>query len=109
MAGDGDGHTMPTAFVTCPPDHAGELADQLVDEQLAACVNRMACTSTYRWEGEVITEDEEILLVKTTEECYEALADRVVELHPHEVPCIERFDAESVHDPYAAWVAETTG
>lgn len=97
---------MPTAYVTVPREAAAELAATLVEERLAACVNRLDCRSTYRWEGEVVAEDEAVLFVKTTEERYPDLRERVVELHPHEVPCIERFDEGDVHDPYAEWVRE---
>ena len=97
---------MPTAYVTVPCEAAAELAATLVEERLAACVNRLDCRSTYRWEGEVVAEDEAVLFVKTTEERYPDLRERVVELHPHEVPCIERFAEGDVHDPYAEWVRE---
>jgi periplasmic divalent cation tolerance protein len=83
---------MPTAYVTAPPDAADELVRTLVEERLAACVNRVPCRSTYRWEGEVHDDEEEILLAKTTDETYPALVERVEALHPYEVPCIERFE-----------------
>lgn len=99
---------MPTAYVTAPPDAAAELAATLVEEGLAACVNRVECRSTYRWEGEVVTDDaEEILFAKTTDEGYDDLAARVAELHPYEVPCIERFDEAAVHLPFAEWIDES--
>ena len=44
---------MPTAYVTAPRDAAANIAKTLVEERLAACVNAVDCTSTYRWEGEV--------------------------------------------------------
>ena len=96
---------MPTAYVTAPPEAAETLARTLVEERLAACVNRVACDSTYRWEGEVVADEETILLCKTTEERYDGLADRVVELHPHDVPCIERFEERDVFGPFAEWRA----
>lgn len=94
---------MPTVYVTAPPDAAGELATTLVDERLAACVNRVPCRSTYRWEDAVHEDDEEILYVKTTPEQYPALRDRIEELHPHDVPCIERFDEADVLPSYLSW------
>lgn len=45
---------------------AVDIATTLVEEQLAACVNRVPCQSVYRWEGEIHEDDEIILLVKTT-------------------------------------------
>ncbi|MFC6825493.1 divalent-cation tolerance protein CutA [Halopelagius fulvigenes] len=100
---------MPTAFVTAPPDAAPELARTLVEERLAACVNRLDCESVYRWEGEVYEESEVVLLAKTTEDGYTALRDRIEELHPYDVPCVERFDRADALPAYASWVEESTG
>lgn len=94
---------MVTVYVTAPIDEAQSIAATLVEERLAACVNRVPCRSTYRWDGAIHTDDEEILLIKTTAERYPALVDRVTAVHPHEVPCIERFDETDVHLPFAAW------
>ncbi|MFP8954146.1 divalent-cation tolerance protein CutA [Natrialbaceae archaeon A-arb3/5] len=94
---------MTTVYITTPPDAADEIAETLVEEQLAACVNRLSTTSTYRWEGDVHHEEEVILLVKTTADAYAALVDRVLELHPHDVPCIERFDEDDVLEAFAEW------
>lgn len=98
---------MPTAYVTVPREAADELASALVEERLAACVNRVDCRSTYRWEGEVHTDEEAVLFVKTTDERYREFRERVVELHPHEVPCVERIDERAVYEPYAEWVRES--
>ena len=98
---------MPTVYITAPPDAAAEVARTLVAERLAACVNALDCDSVYRWEGEVHTDDERILLAKTTDERYEALRERVVELHPYEVPCIERFDEGDAFESFADWRAES--
>jgi len=95
---------MPTVYITAPPSVADELATALVEERLAACVNRLACRSTFRWEGEVTEADEVVLLAKTTAARYGALRDRVVELHPHDVPCIERFNEADVLDSFGEWV-----
>ena len=98
---------MPTVYVTVPASAADDIATALVAERLAACVNRVPCRSTYRWEGDLHRDEEVVLLAKTTSDRYGALEDRVAELHPHDVPCIERFDAADVFAPYADWVAES--
>lgn len=98
---------MPTAFVTVPPSEAESIAQTLVEERLAACVNRLSCTSTYRWEGQIEVDAEAVLLAKTTDRRYDDLVERVLELHPYEVPCVERYDATDAHDPFEAWIAES--
>lgn len=98
---------MPTVYITVPPDDADEIAERLVDERLAACVNRLSTTSTYRWEGEIHRDDEAVLLAKTTDEAYDDLVDRLREIHPYDVPCIERFDESHVLESFAEWRAES--
>jgi len=94
---------MPTVYITAPPEAAEDLARTLVEERLAACVNRLPCESVYRWEDEVHDDEEVLLLAKTTDAAYPALRDRVRELHPHDVPCIERFDEDDLLDSFASW------
>jgi periplasmic divalent cation tolerance protein len=95
---------MPTVYITAPPDAASDLAELLVKRELAACVNIVDCTSTYRWEGEVVTDDEAILLAKTTDDAFDDLTATVEAEHPYDVPCIERFDEQDVHPPFADWI-----
>jgi periplasmic divalent cation tolerance protein len=98
---------MPTVYITVPPDAADDLAHLLVEERLAACVNRVQCDSVYRWNDEVIDEPEVILLAKTTDATYPALVERVREAHPYDVPGIERFDEADVEDTFATWLADS--
>lgn len=95
--------SMTTVYITAPRETAQTLAQTLVEERLAACVNRVACESTYRWDGEVHEEPETILLAKTTADRYDQLRDRVLEVHPHDVPCIERFDEDAMLPAFADW------
>jgi len=96
---------MPTAYVTAPPETAEGIARELVEDRLAACVNRVDCASTYRWEGQVVEHEEVILLAKTTDEAYPDLVERVEAIHPYDVPCIERFDEADAFAPFGEWIA----
>ena len=100
---------MTTVYVTAPPDAAERLATTIVEERLAACVNHVPCGSVYRWDGEVHHDEEVLLFVKTTDDAYPALLDRLNEIHPHETPAIERFDADHLPGPVATWLDETVG
>ncbi|ELY57943.1 CutA1 divalent ion tolerance protein [Natronococcus amylolyticus DSM 10524] len=98
---------MPTVYVTAPPEAAERIAETLLEERLAACVNELSTTSTYRWEGEIHRDEEAVLLAKTTDDAYDDLVDRVRELHPYDVPCIERFDEAHVLESFAQWRADS--
>lgn len=106
--------TEPAALVvlcTCPDaESAGRIARTLVDERLAACVNRLpGATSVYRWQGEIHEDSEALLLIKTRGELFEALRGRLVALHPYDAPEVIALEITAGHAPYLQWLrAETT-
>jgi periplasmic divalent cation tolerance protein len=95
-------------FSTFPDaDTAARIARTLVDEQLAACVNVVpAVRSIYRWEGKVCDEAEALAVIKTTAAGYAALAARLTELHPYQVPEVIALPLADGHPPYLAWLAD---
>lgn len=95
---------------TCPPRDARRLAEQLVQTRLAACVNILpAVTSVYRWQDDVVDEDEALMIIKTTAERREELFHELAAQHPYTVPEIVSLPSNSVLSSYHAWViAETT-
>jgi periplasmic divalent cation tolerance protein len=89
-------------------DATGSDAIQRDDEVLLLAKTTRSCCSRRR-RGPAAREDDEVLLLaKTTSDRYGALAERVRELHPYDVPCIERFDETGMLDAYADWVADAT-
>jgi periplasmic divalent cation tolerance protein len=96
-------------LVTCPPDKAQGIADALVEERVAACVNLVpSLRSVYRWKGEVHHEDEAMLLVKTTKDRFEALKQAVLKHHPYELPEVIAVAVDRGHTPYLEWVIESS-
>ncbi len=86
-------------------DTAARLAHALVEERLAACVSRIgALASTYRWHGEIRTEQEILLLIKTSRSRFDAVEARVLELHPHDVPELIAVPIEQGHQAYLDWI-----
>ncbi len=98
------------ALCTCPDQQSGErIATALVEERLAACVNRIAgVVSTYRWEGKLCRDEEQLLIIKTTRERFEAMRERIVALHPYELPEVIALDITAAHAPYLAWIEAQT-
>ena len=98
-------------LVTAPAegDVADGLAKTLVEERLAACVNLVpGVSSTYRWQGQVVRDQEALLLIKTSEDRLDDLVRRVVELHSYSVPEVIAFPVEKGHLPYLDWVRAET-
>lgn len=97
-------------YCTCPDAASAQrLADALVGESLAACVNRVpGVQSTYRWQGKVITDSEELLLIKTTTQQFEAMKDRILALHPYDLPEVIAVPVEMGHSAYLDWVRAST-
>jgi periplasmic divalent cation tolerance protein len=95
---------------SCPaPETAARIAQALVEERLAACVQAIpGVLSTYRWHGAVRTDSEVLLLIKTTRERLAALKARLPGLHPYETPELLAVDAIDGLAPYLAWVEAET-
>ena len=98
-------------FTTLPSaDKAAELAKALVEERLAACANLLpAIRSIYRWQGKLQDENEVLVLLKTRQQQFERLKERIVELHPYDVPEIIAIPVEQGHKAYLDWIAGETG
>src|SRR5512138_2638605 len=97
-------------LVTTPtPERAAEIARAVVEERLAACGNVVpGLRSIYRWEGKVQDEPEALLVLKTTRARFEALRDRVLALHPYQVPEVVALGVEAGSEKYLAWIAAET-
>jgi periplasmic divalent cation tolerance protein len=90
---------------------ADRMAQALVDQGCAACVNVLApCTSVYRWRGGVERSAEIPLLIKTTQQHYAAVESAIRKLHSYELPEIIAVPVTQGLPAYLAWVeSETTG
>jgi periplasmic divalent cation tolerance protein len=97
--------------ITNLPDRtsAERIAETLVTERAAACVNIMAeCTSIYRWQGKIEHAGEIPLLIKTTRAAYPQLESALRKLHPYEVPEIIALPVDAGLPDYLNWVAQET-
>lgn len=95
------------AFCSCPDEAtAARIARALVEDRLAACVNRLpGVRSTYRWQGAVHDDAEVLLLIKTTRGRLPALRERLPALHPYELPELIAVEVTGGLPAYLDWVA----
>ncbi|PIQ29090.1 divalent-cation tolerance protein CutA [bacterium (Candidatus Blackallbacteria) CG17_big_fil_post_rev_8_21_14_2_50_48_46] len=90
-------------------EQAQQLADALVQENLAACVNRVGPVhSTYRWMGQICNDEEYLLIIKTRQKCLPELTQRVQALHSYEVPEIIALPILGGLTAYLDWIQAQT-
>jgi periplasmic divalent cation tolerance protein len=96
-------------LTTCPSTEVAEsIAHTLVTEGLAACVNQVSgVRSLYMWQGKVQADQEVLLLIKTTEGRYSALEQRLLALHPYELPEVVAIPVCAGTEKYLDWVRHT--
>ena len=90
------------------PDDARRLADGLLDQRLAACVQTLAIQSAYRWKGAIQREPEQLLLIKTRAALYPAVEAYLRAHHPYELPEIVRLPIAAGSPDYLRWLAAET-
>jgi periplasmic divalent cation tolerance protein len=97
-------------FCTCPDEAiAQRIADALIKERLAACVSLMpGITSIYHWNGQIQSDPEVLVLIKTIEARVAALTERLRELHPYEVPEIIAVPITEGLPDYLSWITTCT-
>lgn len=97
-------------FVTIPRDKAQELARLIVENRLAACVNIVPqIESFYWWEGKVQSDDEALLIIKTTTARFDALQTFVLDHHPYDLPEVIALPVDAGLDAYLKWVEKEVG
>src|ERR1017187_9193606 len=85
-------------------EEARSIAHTLVERQVAACVNIVPqIESVYRWQGEVESATEYLLLIKTTSVAFDRVREALSELHSYELPeCVE-IGIEAGSAAYLGW------
>lgn len=87
---------------------ARALAHALVEARLAACVNIVGrVRSVYRWEGRVLDDAEQLLIIKTGDERVSALREELLRLHPYDVPEFVVVPIDQTSDAYGAWLLQS--
>ena len=99
------------AVLTTAPDEgvAETLARTLVEEGLAACVNVIpGMRSIYRWEGALQDDSEVMLVIKSQRKRSQALAARIKDLHPYELPEVLVLPVCGSSSAYLDWIVTET-
>jgi periplasmic divalent cation tolerance protein len=89
-------------------EKAAAIAKSLVEQKLAACVNRVpGVQSTYIWEAKLVEEAEDLLVIKTDKTKFKALVKAVKALHPYSVPEIIALRVKEGERSYLRWLLDS--
>ena len=89
-------------------EDARRIADKLLSERLAACVQMLPIDSLYTWKGETVSDSEVLLLVKTRRELYAEIERTIVSLHNYVTPEILLLPVAEGLPAYLDWIDEVT-
>jgi len=106
-----DPPTDTIAVFTNLPDHesAMRIAQALIEERLAACINVFPeCMSVYRWKEAVEAAREVPVMIKTRQALYGKVEAAIRRLHPYELPEVVAVPVVRGLPEYLEWVAAET-
>jgi len=91
-------------------DSATNAARLLIEQRLAACANIIPGASVFRWNGEIQTESEAVMMVKTSAEKAAQARDAIRAQHPYELPCITavKLDGAFSNPDFISWIMRET-
>ena len=97
-------------YITCNDTAEAEaIAKLVVEEEIAACANILPeMKSIYRWQGNIETAEEAVLIFKTKKSLFKKLQHRVEQLHSYDTPCIISFDIADGSEAYLNWIEKNS-
>lgn len=95
-------------YITCKDlDEARKVGRTIVGARLAACANILnPMNSIYWWKGELVEDQETILILKTMAAQVEPLIEKVKSIHSYEVPCVVALPIVKGNPDYLEWIRQ---
>ncbi|MEM3065441.1 MAG: divalent-cation tolerance protein CutA [Candidatus Nitrosotenuis sp.] len=105
-----DNTMKPAVIVSTYPDKKSisKIANKLVKDKVAACVNITKISSVYAWQGKIENADEFLAFFKTTQKNKAKLKSLIKKTHPYKVPEIAELDVKDINKSYMQWLADST-
>lgn len=90
-------------------EESARIGQTLVQEGLVACANILpTIQSVFKWEGKVVTEEESLMVLKSQDERFQELCNRIKSLHSYDVPEIIALPIVQGSQEYLEWVRDLT-
>lgn len=100
---------MRVIFCTCPKDLSNTIAEAVLHERLVACVNIIEeIKSKYWWNGELNTDIESLLIMKTRDDLVDSVVRKIRKVHPYQVPEIISIEIKEGNIEYLEWIKKET-
>jgi len=98
-------------FVTAAnKKEAGNIAEQLIKNKLAACVNITSeIESVFWWQGEIDRSKETLLVIKSKKSKLPGIIKMVKSLHSYDLPEIIALPIVAGEKNYLRWIDESLG
>ncbi|MCU0632584.1 MAG: divalent-cation tolerance protein CutA [Methanolinea sp.] len=103
-----DAQRVRVILTTARREEGTEIARNLVEKRLAACVNITDVMSYYKWDGRFCQDSEVLLLIKTTRERVDEALAAIRGVHSYDLPEMIVLPVVSGYPPYLSWVEEET-
>jgi periplasmic divalent cation tolerance protein len=85
-----------------------KIANELVKNKIAACVNITKISSIYSWQGKIQNTSEYLALFKTTQKNKKSLKEKIKATHPYDIPEIAEINVSTINKSYLKWLVEST-
>ena len=96
-------------FCTSPSSEiSNQIAEECIRKKIAACCNIIpGINSIYEWEGKVEKSEEQLLLIKSTEDNFKVIENTINSIHPYDVPEIISVKLNDGNEPYLKWINQS--
>jgi periplasmic divalent cation tolerance protein len=89
-------------------EEAKKIAEVLVKEKLAACIQLSQIESLYTWHEKFCCDNETLMSIKTRKENFEKVKSKIKELHSYDVPEIIQIDITNASKKYLKFIGDNT-
>ena len=96
-------------YVTVKDEGEGlSIAQKVVEKRLAACANLYPqIKSIFNYQNQIQTQDEAVLILKTTAQAYDKLEKFIIKIHSYDDPCVLRLAIEDGAADFMSWIKDT--